>query len=204
MVRKGALAISAALTVLVVGTVAGVAWGMRQGGDDGQTALAPSPTTQAAGATAAATILAPQEAVKAALAYTGGARADDVRLVLRDTGFAYEVQVGGTLVVVDAATGRVVKAEAGQATGADIAVSAPSTGGQGTTISAEEAQRIALTATGDRYVREVQLEREHGVLAYEVKTEGHEVYVDATTGQVLKLEGERSPGHWEHEEEDND
>jgi uncharacterized membrane protein YkoI len=160
------------------------------------------------------TIVAPHEAVKAALAYTRGGQADDVRLVLDSSGFVYEVQIGQGVIVVDAATGRALGMRADSAGGGsgDVAsvaqrgfqpsatngggggsgdvASVAQPGSQASAISAEEAQRIALSATGDSYVRKVELERKYGLPVYEVKTERHEVYVHATTGQVLGIKSE--------------
>ncbi|NCC35526.1 MAG: peptidase, partial [Chloroflexia bacterium] len=69
-------------------------------------------------------------------------------------------------------------------------------GGQ---ITAEEAAQAALLYAGGGTVRKTELESERGVLVYEVKfTDDSEIYVDATTGQVIyaKIKGER------HSEED--
>lgn len=191
MIRKGALALTAALTVLVVGTVAGIAWGMRQERHEEERGSPGSVASANLVTPVSSTIVAPHEAVKAALAYTRGGQADDVRLVLGSSGFVYEVQIGQGVIVVDAATGRALGMRADSAGGGsgDVA-SAPQPGSQASAISAEEAQRIALSATGDSYVRKVELERKYGLPVYEVKTERHEVYVDATTGQVLGIKSE--------------
>jgi uncharacterized membrane protein YkoI len=214
MIRKGALALTAALTVLVVGTVAGIAWGMRQERHEEERGSPGSVASANLVTPVSSTIVAPHEAVKAALAYTRGGQADDVRLVLGSSGFVYEVQIGQGVIVVDAATGRALGMRADSAGGGsgDVAsvaqrgfqpsatngggggsgdvASAPQPGSQASAISAEEAQRIALSATGDSYVRKVELERKYGLPVYEVKTERHEVYVHATTGQVLGIKSE--------------
>lgn len=191
MIRKGALALTAALTVLVVGTVAGIAWGMRQERHEEERGSPGSVASANLVTPVSSTIVAPHEAVKAALAYTRGGQADDVRLVLGSSGFVYEVQIGQGVIVVDAATGRALGMRADSAGGGsgDVA-SVAQPGSQASAISAEEAQRIALSATGDSYVRKVELERKYGLPVYEVKTERHEVYVDATTGQVLGIKSE--------------
>ena len=237
MIRKGALALTAALTVLVVGTVAGIAWGMRQERHEEERGSPGSVASANLVTPVSSTIVAPHEAVKAALAYTRGGQADDVRLVLGSSGFVYEVQIGQGVIVVDAATGRALGMRADWAGGGsgdvasvaqrgfqpsatngggggsgDVAsvaqrgfqpsatngggggsgdvASVAQPGSQASAISAEEAQRIALSATGDSYVRKVELERKYGLPVYEVKTERHEVYVHATTGQVLGIKSE--------------
>ena len=199
MVHKGALAITAALTALVAGTVAGIAWGMSQGKHDEERASSLSVTSGHLVTPISSTIVAPHEAIKAALDYTGGRQADDVRLVLRGSGFVYEVRVGQEVIPVDAVTGRILGAKVeseGSWSGGVVSPPRPTPrptpqgGSQGSLITAEEAQRIALAATGDSYVRKVKPEREYGLLVYKVKTEYHEVYVDAATGKVLSIERE--------------
>lgn len=60
------------------------------------------------------------------------------------------------------------------------------TGVPGGQISAEQAAEVALAYHGSGTVRTTELERERGVLVYEVKlNDGSEIYVDATTGQVV-------------------
>ena len=56
-------------------------------------------------------------------------------------------------------------------------------------ISPEKAIEIALTEQ-DGYVESVELEREHGYVYYEVDIENPDldVYVDATTGEVLRVD----------------
>ena len=67
-------------------------------------------------------------------------------------------------------------------------------------IPAEEAARIAAAYVGGAAVREVELERERGVEAYEVKLDGAKVYVDAYTGEVLYAKREGYHKREEHEE----
>ena len=52
-------------------------------------------------------------------------------------------------------------------------------------LSPEQAAAIASQYMGGGRVREVELEREHGVVAYEVKVDGGKVFVDAYNGDVL-------------------
>ncbi|WP_042147276.1 PepSY domain-containing protein [Paucisalibacillus sp. EB02] len=56
-------------------------------------------------------------------------------------------------------------------------------------ISPEEAIEIAQSEQ-DGYVESVELEREHGYVYYEVDFENpdHDVYIDASTGEVLRVE----------------
>ncbi|GBD10766.1 hypothetical protein HRbin23_00412 [bacterium HR23] len=52
-------------------------------------------------------------------------------------------------------------------------------------ITPQDAVAIALAYLGGGRVQEVELEDEHGVVAYKVKVDGHTVGVDAFTGEVL-------------------
>ncbi len=60
-------------------------------------------------------------------------------------------------------------------------------------ISAQRAAHIALAYHSQSEVREVKLEKERGVAAYEVRfVDGSEVYVAATTGHVVYAKIERA------------
>ena len=72
---------------------------------------------------------------------------------------------------------------------APAAVTVAATVNEGGQISSEVAISAALAYRGGGEVREAKLERERGMLVYEVKfTDGSEVYVDATNGQVVYAE----------------
>ncbi|NCC32618.1 MAG: peptidase [Chloroflexia bacterium] len=100
---------------------------------------------------------------------------------------AYEVVLDQGTLYLDAQSAAVL---------ADSTTTRGSSGGQ---ITAEEAAQAALLYAGGGTVRKTELENERGVLVYEVKfIDESEIYVDATTGQVIyaKIKGER------HSEED--
>lgn len=67
-------------------------------------------------------------------------------------------------------------------------------------LNAEQAVNVALAYRGTGSVQEVELKEERGLNVYEVTfTDGGEIYVDATSGQVVyaQLSGE-------HDDDDND
>ncbi|PDV99659.1 PepSY domain-containing protein [Candidatus Chloroploca asiatica] len=95
---------------------------------------------------------------------------------------AYEVVLDQGTLYVDAQSAAVL---------ADSTTPRTASGGQ---ITAEEAAQAALLYAGGGTVRKTELENERGVLVYEVKfADESEIYVDATTGQVIyaKIKGER-------------
>lgn len=58
-------------------------------------------------------------------------------------------------------------------------------------ISAQQAQAAALQANPGTTAKETELEKERGMLLYEVKlNNGQEVHVDANTGNVMSNETE--------------
>ncbi|PRO65956.1 PepSY domain-containing protein [Alkalicoccus urumqiensis] len=92
-------------------------------------------------------------------------------------------------VYVDAYTGEIVwvdddlRSYHGEGSGGQAA----SPDGPG--IQAEEARQIALDFAGGGYIDDLELERENGMLVYEVEVEGigddMDIYIDAETGDVL-------------------
>lgn len=95
---------------------------------------------------------------------------------------AYEVVLDQGTLYLDAQSAAVL---------ADSTTTRAASGGQ---ITAEEAAQAALLYAGGGTVRKTELEQERGVLVYEVKfADESEIYVDATTGQVIyaKIKGER-------------
>lgn len=68
-------------------------------------------------------------------------------------------------------------------------------------ISYEEAKEIAL-AERDGYVDDIELERDHGSTYYEVEIENgdvdYDVYIDASTGEILAVDGDRDYFEYEN------
>ena len=85
--------------------------------------------------------------------------------------------------------------------GAPQGEAGPGLGGD-SLLSEAVAVQTAVAYTGGGRVRGVELEREHGVTAYEVKLDRGKVYVDAYTGEVVYSKLPRQTG--EDEEHDDD
>lgn len=118
-------------------------------------------------------------------------------LVLFQGVTAYEVTLDRGVLYVDANTGQVLHN--------GVAASATQLS-SGAAITQDQAIQIAAAYAGQDRVREVELEKEHGILVYEVKFEsGAKVYVDASSGQVVyaELRGDSS-GRDDHHDEDED
>ena len=66
-------------------------------------------------------------------------------------------------------------------------------------ISPEEAREIALSEH-DGHVESIELEREHGYVYYEVDIENPDldVYIDASTGDVLRVDWDGDDDHYEN------
>ncbi len=133
------------------------------------------------------TPLPPGEAMSAeraaliALDATVGARLQQTPVLVRFEGVAaYEVQLDRGTIYVDAQTGAILYNSIG------LEQPAPATGEH---ISRAQAIEAARAYAGGGSVRDVHLEDEHGIAAYEVIfTDGKRVYVDATSGQVVYAE----------------
>lgn len=83
---------------------------------------------------------------------------------------------------------------------------APPTNSTAEPISTDAAIAAATTYLGGGSVRKAELERERGILVYEVKfTDGSTVYVDATQGQVVYAEVAGQQGNnADHDDDDDD
>ncbi|WP_026906744.1 PepSY domain-containing protein [Paucisalibacillus globulus] len=71
-------------------------------------------------------------------------------------------------------------------------------------ISPEEAREIALSEH-DGYVESIELEREHGYVYYEVDIENPDldVYIDASTGEVLHVDWDDDDDRFENNNNQN-
>lgn len=70
-------------------------------------------------------------------------------------------------------------------------------------LNAEQAVNIALAYRGTGSVQEVELKAERGLKVYEVTfTDGDEIYVDATSGQVVYAQLSNEHNDEEHDDDD--
>lgn len=143
-----------------------------------------------------------EEAEEAALALFDGGKIDDRELEKKNGRYVYELEVeifdeDGD-VYIDAESGEVIHVESdirGFMAESGHEQAAPEESGEnqssGEQISAQEAADIALNHVGEGYVDDIELERENGMLVYEVEVEymdDVDVYVDAFTGEVIYVD----------------
>jgi uncharacterized membrane protein YkoI len=82
---------------------------------------------------------------------------------------------------------------------------APVQGTSTLTLSAEQAITVALAYRGTGSVQGVELKEERGLNVYEVTfTDGGEIYVDATSGQVVYAQLSNGDGGDDDDEHDDD
>lgn len=73
-----------------------------------------------------------------------------------------------------------------------------------TTITEAEARTIAQNTKAEATVLRSELEREHGVLVFEIKfSDGSKVYVDAATGQIISTIEQENEDEDQNEDHDN-
>jgi uncharacterized membrane protein YkoI len=210
MKQHATLILSIVITAFLLVLIGGVTASLMSSNisqEEPRTALTTSSAPDAAPTTSSSTPVEPEPGITAdrsaliALDAAVGARLlYDPELVNFEGSTAYEVPLDQGMVYVDAQTGDVLANQTSTHT-----ITTSSTNGQ---ISRAQAIEIARNHAGGGTVEEAELEREHGTLTYEVEfTDGSEVYVDATGGQVLYAELSRSRSHdneYENDEEDED
>jgi uncharacterized membrane protein YkoI len=203
MKQHATLIISVIITAFLLVLIGGVTASLMSS-DTSQAEPRAAPTTSSAPDVAPTTSSTPAESAitsdRAALialdAAVGARLLHDPELVNFEGSTAYEVPLDQGLVYVDAQTGAILANQASTPT------ETTSTNGQ---ISRDQAIEIARSYAGGGTVEEAELEREHGTLAYEVEfTDGSEVYVNATDGQVLYAELSRSRSRDDEYEHDDD
>lgn len=102
---------------------------------------------------------------------------------------AYEVTLDQGMVYVDAWSATILGSTIQQTISGEVSV--------------EQAAQIAVSYRGGGTIRDVEQEREHDMLVYEVKfSDGAEVYVDATNGNVVYARLDMAAA--EHEDDHDD
>lgn len=201
MTQRNAFILATALTAFVLVLIGGVASGVAQG----STYAAPTAAARTAPGAGPEVPLSPQtwpdrrEAAYRELVQQANERIQQANDQLRQ---AYQQQqsLAAQLAPVQGQT---------QPARQENSPSAPPPGGR---ITAEQAVQVASAYLGGGTAISAKLEREHGVLAYEVEfADGSEVYVDAGTGQAAYAKlarGDRgrrdSRGEQGRHEEDDD
>ncbi|NOK63358.1 MAG: peptidase [Chloroflexi bacterium AL-W] len=191
MKQRTAFIITIALTAFILVLVGGVTASLTQSNTvQGQatvaptgTPLPPQPTPVAPTTATADTISADRAAVIALDAAAGSRLTQTPELVNFEGVVVYEVLLDQGSIYVDAQTGTIL--HNGVAV-PPVNVSAPDSQGE---VSREQAIQVAIEYAGGGDVHEVELENERGRRVYEIElTDGSEIYVDATTGQVVYAE----------------
>lgn len=154
------------------------------------------PTATSAPATSGVALSAEQATGIASQAASGGTPSGAAQLVRLQGQLAYEVPFEQGKVYVDAQSGQVLAST--------IASAAGGQGAQPSGITQDQAEQIALAAYSGQLWR-TELEEYDGQQIYEVRfTDGAAVYVDAASGQVLGVGGEREGRRGEGEQEHQD
>jgi uncharacterized membrane protein YkoI len=128
-----------------------------------------------------------EEAIAAAQGVATGA-VDDVEIERRGDLLVFDIEVGSTDVVVNAHDGSIVAVEEDRDDDHDNRRNDELTAAEIEGLIVVEDAIAAARNVASGIVFEVDLERENGLLVYEIEIGDHEVEVDATTGEVISVE----------------
>ncbi len=154
------------------------------------TALASETATAGQNQRTTAATAQPAIAIEKALEIARGQAEGDVRtleLEMDDGVLTYKVELGNTEITIDAVDGSILEIETRKT----------STSYPAATITVEKAIEIAKGQTQGDF-REAELDREGGVLVWDVEIGNSEIRIDAEDGTVLKIR-ERTT----HDEDDD-